>query len=61
MRDDKLSALVSELQAIELWDATEKPAHDGELEARRLRRLEIIREIDALAGKQIEVSERDAS
>jgi hypothetical protein len=51
VQDDKLSALVSELQAIELWDATEKPARDGELEARRLRRLEIIREMDALTGK----------
>ncbi len=58
MCDDKLDALLAELQAIELWDRTGeklKPAPEGEIEARRLRRLEIIREIDAILGRQIEV------
>jgi hypothetical protein len=57
VRDDKLDALVAELQAIELWDRAReklKPASEGEIEARRLRRLEIVREIEAILERQIE-------
>ena len=57
MCDDKLDALVAELQAIELWDRAGeklKPAPEGEIEARRLRRVEIIREIDTMLERQIE-------
>jgi hypothetical protein len=56
--DDKLDALTAELQAIELWDhAGEKADHEDELDrvgfrARRLRRVEIIRKIDALLSKK---------
>jgi len=55
--NDKLDALVAELRAIELWDRAGerlKSAPEGEIEARRLRRLEIIREIDAMLQRQIE-------
>jgi hypothetical protein len=51
MCSDKLSALVAELQAIELWDAGEQPAHEDEREARRRRRFEITREIDTLTSR----------
>ena len=51
VRDEKLDALVAELQTIELWNAREKSAHEDEIEARRRRRLEIIREIDARTSK----------
>ncbi len=50
--DNKLDALLAELQAIEFWDAGEAPAHEGEIEARRIRRLEILSEINLL--KRIE-------
>lgn len=55
--DDKLDALLAELQAIELWDRAGerlKSTPQGETEARRLRRLEIIREIDVMLERQIE-------
>jgi len=48
MSDEKLDALLAELQAIEFWDAGETPAHEGEIEARRIRRLEILSEINLL-------------
>jgi len=51
MYSDKLSSLVAELQAIELWDAGEQPAHEDEREVRRRRRLEITREIDTLTSR----------
>ena len=57
MCNDKLVALVAELRAIELWDRAGeklKPAPEGEIEARRLRRLEIIHEIDAMLQLQLE-------
>jgi hypothetical protein len=47
MSDDRFVALVVELQTIEWWDATERPANEDEREARKRRRLEIMREIDA--------------
>jgi hypothetical protein len=50
--DNKLDALLAELQAIEFWDAGQTPAHEGEIEARRIRRLEILSEINLL--KRIE-------
>jgi hypothetical protein len=46
--DDKLDALTAELQAIDFWDSGETPAHEGEIGARRIRRLEILSEIDLL-------------
>jgi hypothetical protein len=55
--NDKLAALAAELQVIELWDRTGERADPPDeldragLKARRLRRLEIIREIEALTGK----------
>jgi hypothetical protein len=55
--DDKLDALMAELQVIELWDrAAEKAAPEDEInragfKARRIRRDEIMREIDALFVK----------
>ena len=55
--NDKLDALAAELQVINLWDrAGEGADPEDELDragfkARRLRRLEIIREIDSLARK----------
>jgi hypothetical protein len=55
--NNKLCALAAELEAIELWDRAGKRADpEDELDragfkARRLRRLEIIREIDALTSK----------
>ena len=51
MYSDKLSSLVAELQAIELWDAGEQPAHEDEREARRRRRFEITCEIDTLTSR----------
>jgi hypothetical protein len=50
--DEKLNALLAELQAIEFCDAGETPANEGEIEARRIRRLEILSEINLL--KRIE-------
>ena len=52
MSDEKLEALLAELQAIEFWDTGETPAHEGEIEARLIRRLEILGEINLL--KRIE-------
>jgi hypothetical protein len=46
VRDEMRDALVAELQTIESWDTREKSAHEDEIEARRRRRLEIIREIE---------------
>ena len=54
---DKLNALEAELQAIELWHREgDQPAREGEIEARRRRRLEILSEIDPRS-----VPDRDAS
>jgi hypothetical protein len=46
--DEKLDAQLAELQAIEFWDAGETPAHEGEIEALRIRRLEILSEINLI-------------
>jgi hypothetical protein len=57
VRDENLEVLKAELQAIELWDrAGEKTAPEDEINragfrARRMRRLEIIHEIEALTSK----------
>ena len=53
MSDDKLGALRAELRAIQVWDREEASLSDEidravGLEARRVRRREIIDEIDAL-------------
>ena len=45
---DKLAILVAELRAIEIWDRRETPSLDTAIEARRLRRVEILGEIGAL-------------
>jgi len=50
---DKLGSLVAEIEAMNLWDRGKEPVPDDEVEARRLRRLELIREIDALLELQI--------
>lgn len=67
MPDDKLESLMAELRAIELWDRLPEKGvlRDeidlaGGLEARRMRRREIVDEIDALLKKQIEDSESAA-
>jgi hypothetical protein len=61
--DDKLEALMAELRAIELWDRLrESPVlvnefdRAGGLEARRIRRREIVGEIDSLVKMEIEDS-----
>ena len=59
MKDDKLDALMAELRAIELWDRlAEGVVHEidgsGCQEARRMRRHEIIAEIEALQKKRNE-------
>lgn len=56
--NDNLDALAAELQVIELWDRAGEGADPGDeldragFKARRLRRLEIIREIDSLTRKE---------
>ena len=67
MPDNKLDALMAELRAIDLWDRLRENAvqsddidRAGGLDARRMRRREIIDEIDALLKKQIEGSESAA-
>ena len=61
MRDDKLDALMAELRAMDLWDrlraeaALEDDLGRSGFEARQMRRLEIIGEINALLAKQIEI------
>ena len=57
VQDEMLDALVAELHAIELWDVGETSLPDGEIEARRIRRLEILGEI-ALSKRQIELLKR---
>ena len=54
MRDDKFDSLVAEMRAMELWDRGDR-VPKNEMEARRLRRLEIFGEIDAILRRQIEV------
>jgi hypothetical protein len=65
--DDKLDALMAELRAIELWDRLRESSvlvnefdRAGGSEARRMRRHEIVDEIDSLLKKEIEDSERTA-
>jgi hypothetical protein len=65
--DNKLESLMAELRAIDLWDRPrEKVAQcydidrAGGLEARQMRRREIIDEIDARLKEQIEDSESAA-
>ena len=52
MVDDKLDALIAEFQAIESWDREKATSRDeinkARTEARRMRRLEIVREINTL-------------
>jgi hypothetical protein len=61
VRDDKLDALIAELRAMDLWDRprAEAPQEDdidrSGFEARQMRRLEIIGEINALLAKEIEI------
>lgn len=59
MPDDKLEMLMAELRAIELWDRLREKAvlsdeigHAGDFEARRMRRREIMDEIDILLNKK---------
>jgi hypothetical protein len=66
--DDKLDALMAELRAIELWDRLRESSvlvnefdRAGGLEARRMRRREIVDEIDFLLKKEIEGSESAAA
>ena len=54
MRDDKFDSLVAEMRAMELRDRGDK-VPKNEMEARRLRRLKIFGEIDAILRRQIEV------
>jgi hypothetical protein len=56
--DDKLESLMAELRAIEFWDRMPESAvlikkieRTGAFEARRIRRLEIIDEINVLLNK----------
>jgi len=56
--DDKLESLMAELRAIEFWDRMSESAvlinkiePTGAFEARRIRRLEIIDEINILLNK----------
>jgi hypothetical protein len=65
--DNKLESLMAELRAIDLWDRPrEKVAQSydidraGGLEARQMRRREIIDEIDARLKEQIEDAESAA-
>lgn len=58
MPDDKLESLMAELRAIEFWDRMSESAvpineidRTGGFEARRIRRLEIIGEINILLNK----------
>jgi len=57
MPDGKQEALMAELRAIELWNQSrEKGIHGYQIykvgfEARKMRRLEIMRQIEALQGK----------
>jgi hypothetical protein len=61
VRDDKLDALIAELRAMDLWDrlraeaAREDDIDRSGFAARRMRRLEIIGEINTLLAKQIEI------
>jgi hypothetical protein len=63
--DDKLERLMAELQAIELWDRIQGesiPRNEfgcaGSVLARRIRRLEIIGEINVLLNKVDRASDR---
>jgi hypothetical protein len=65
MPDDKLGALRAELRAIQVWDREEASLSDGidravGLEARRVRRREIIDEIDSLLKTDIEDADSGA-
>jgi hypothetical protein len=61
--DDKLDTLTAELRAIDFWDQLSEGAtlmmneidRAGGFEARRMRRLEIIDEIDGLLTKEIKI------
>ena len=48
VHEHNMDALVAELQAIKHWEAGETPATEGEIEARRIRQLEIFNEIALL-------------
>jgi hypothetical protein len=59
--DDELESLMAELRAIEFWDRMPESTvrineidRTGGFEARRIRRLEIIAEIEALQKKRNE-------
>jgi hypothetical protein len=63
--DDKLESLMAELRAIEFWDCMPESAvlinemdRIGGFEARRIRRLEIIVEINVLLNKTGRDSDR---
>jgi hypothetical protein len=63
MSDDKLGALRAELRAIQVWDREEASLSDeidraGGLEARQMRRREIIDEIDA--GLKTDIEDADS-
>ena len=65
MPHDKLESLIAELQAIEFWDRMPESAvlineidRIGGFEARRIRRLEIVGEINVLLNKTGRDSER---
>src|SRR5689334_888589 len=55
MPDHGLSRLVAEMRAMDWWDQAEGPVSAGENEARRLRRLKILGQIDVMVRQQIEI------
>jgi hypothetical protein len=55
--DDKLAALIAELRAIDLWDQARETDLEDDIEragfeARRIRRSEIVREINTREGRE---------